>query len=130
MRTAFLAIVLAFTASTAHAKSIPDPVVTVCPKAPVDLDYAIYQMMTDANFQPLNGSISWRRHFDGPFHLPSMEAAQYLHVDFAIFPTSRGTKVIAQPRWRTSTYEFGVQNQAVVDIFQEALGTLVQQFPC
>lgn len=125
-----IAIALLLPASIAQARSIPDPVVTACPRRQADLQFGLYSMMTAAKFQPLGGSSSWRRRVDGPFHGPSFEAARYLHVDFVTFQTSQGTRIVAQLRWRTSVYEFGVEQASIVDGFQQALDGVAGQFPC
>jgi hypothetical protein len=128
--TIFLTAALMSTPVLASSTRIPDPEVLLCPARYGDLEYGIYRMMTDAHFQQNAGPMNWRRRFAGPFHLLSLESANYLHVSFDTFRTSTGTRLIAKPRWRTTTYEFGVQNKAVVDIFQEAIDVLRSEFPC
>jgi hypothetical protein len=125
-----MAIALLGAPYPAHGSSIPDPVVTVCPPTNADLEYGLYTLMTSARFQPMFRASSWRRRVDGPFHIPSLDSAQYLHVDFVTFKTSVGTRLVAQMRWRTSTYEFGVKQQHLVDGMRAALDGLAAHYPC
>lgn len=108
----------------------PSPETLLCPPTSGDLDYGLYKVMESAKFQQWGGSMSWRRKADGPFHLRSMEPAQYLRIEFKTFNTSEGTRLIADLWWQTSKYEIGVKQQEIVDIFQGMLNDLQGVFPC
>lgn len=125
-----LAATLLLTTTAAQAENFPDPVITVCPKRQADLDFAIYSTMTDGKFEQLGSPLSWRQRFDGPFHMPDFQFAQYLYVNFTTFQTSDGTKVIGKMRWRTDRYEFSVNGKPAADAFKAVFDDLVRQFPC
>lgn len=127
--TAFLAL-----AAPAAAKSDypPDPEVLLCPATAGDLDYAIDRTMTAAKFQsdPNGGLYAWRRRVDGPFHLMSAEPAQWFRVEFKRFRTSDGTRLVAEMRWQTTRYEFGVKQDELYTGTQEMLDSFRELFPC
>ena len=116
----------------ASADLPPDPETIVCPPSTGDLDYAFDRIMTSANFDehPYGGLNSWRRRVDGPFHLLSAEPAQWMSVEFKRFPTSEGTRIIADLRWQTTRYEFGVDDPSYYEGIQDMLNGLSEVFPC
>lgn len=125
---------LALLAAPAAAKADypPDPETLLCPPTSGDLDYALDRTMTAAGFQedPHGGLDSWRTRKEGPFHLASAAPAEWLKVEFKRFPTAEGTRVVADLRWQTRRYEFGVKQAEYYATFQEALDGLQSVFPC
>lgn len=128
-----LPLLLTGLSERAEAKSnppSPSPETMVCPPKAGDLDSGIYTMMRRGRFEEWTGKLSWRRRADGPFHLRSLENAQFLHVDFQKFETSEGTRLVAELWWQTSKFEFGVEQKEVVDLFQNMLDQVATIFPC
>ena len=126
---------LALVACTGPARAkdrplIPDPETLVCPPTPGDLEYTIYEMMKGGGFDKWEGNMSWRRKMKGPFHFLSLEDAQWLHVSFDTIRTSKGTRLIADLTWRTHSYEFGVKEKQVGDLFQQTLDGIATLYPC
>lgn len=134
MKPALALAALALVAAPATAKTEypADPQVLLCPPTSGDLDYAIDRTMTAAKFQedPNGGLDSWRRRVDGPFHVLSLEPAQWLGVQFKRFETEAGTRLVAELRWQTTQYEFGVKEKAPYEAIQETLDGFAGVFPC
>lgn len=134
-RTAALYVILClatngFDAQAKPKATPPSPEALLCPPTPGDLEYGLYKIMDAAKFQEWGGHLSWRRKADGPFHLASLQNADHLRVQFRTFQTSAGTRLIADLWWQTSSYEIGVKQQEVVDIFQGLLDELAGVHPC
>lgn len=126
------ATVLAAPAEAKKTEYPADPEALVCPPKPGDLDYALHRILTSAKFQedPNGGVDAWRHKADGPFHLLSLEQAQWMHVGFKRFRTSAGTRLLAELRWQTHSYEFGVKEQEPYKAVQEMLDGLASVYPC
>jgi hypothetical protein len=118
--------------ATAKTDYPPDPETVLCPPSRGDLDYALDRSMTAAGFQedPRGGLDTWRRRADGPFHLLSAEPAQWMRVQFKRFETNAGTRVVAELRWQTTRYEFGVKQRDLYEAVQDGLNSLQTIFPC
>lgn len=131
MRIAAIAAVALFWSTPIHAEEvIPDPEALICPPSRGDMEYGINRLMTAGGFQEWAGPMSWRRRAPGPFHIPSMAPAEYLHVTYNTFRTSEGTRIIAELRWRTRSYEFGVKDERIAEVFQGVLDEIVKIWPC
>jgi hypothetical protein len=123
---------LAAPASAKTSEYPPDPEVLLCPPTSGDLDYALDRTMTAGKFQedPHGGLDTWRHRAEGSFHVLSLEQAQWLSVHFKRFDTAAGTRLVAELRWQTSSYEFGVKQKEPHEAIQQMLDAFGEIFPC
>lgn len=129
---AFAALALVAAPAAAKTEYPADPETILCPPTGADLDYALDRIMTAADFQedPNGGLDTWRTRKMGPFHLPSAAPAEWFRIKFKRFNTAAGTRIVAELRWQTARYEFGVKQREPYAAFQEVLDGLQAVFPC
>lgn len=123
------ALALAFAAPAIAAP--PDPETLICPPTSGDLDYGLHKVMVAAEFEayPYESGV-WRRREDGPFHLRSAEPASWVVVEFTVYRTEAGMRLIAEPYWETSRYRFAAKSDEIARGLQTMLDGLAGIWPC
>lgn len=118
--------------SQAHGKKphLANPETLVCPKTSADLDYAIYTAMKSARFEddPFGGHQTFRR--DASRGVEGLTNPRWLRVRFLSFPTSEGTRLVAELSYYSATKVEDVQDAKVIAVFQGMLDQFQALTPC